>query len=152
LGFGNWPEIKRAIRRENRCRFDNLLISRSEEEIKKRVVYLVQMLEKEKEDQRGEIAVKESGVYPGFEALNFSEMQAEIDALVSEHEAKALKAFMHIRSEKANKALRTLEKERQSENKQPSLHSATFTSKKANEDTTSKAPAPSFTTNSNPHS
>ena len=41
LGFGNWLEIKKALRRENRCRFDNLLVSRTDDEIKKRVTYLV---------------------------------------------------------------------------------------------------------------
>lgn len=46
-GYGNWVEIKKAIKREQRCRFDHLLISRNEEELKKRIVYLVQSLEKE---------------------------------------------------------------------------------------------------------
>ena len=41
LGYGNWAEIKRQIRRESRYRFDHLFLSRSEEEIKKRVIYLV---------------------------------------------------------------------------------------------------------------
>jgi len=49
-GYGNWVEIKRALRREQRCRFEHIFISRSEEEIKKRIIYLVQSLEKEKED------------------------------------------------------------------------------------------------------
>jgi len=49
LGYGNWNEIKRALRRENRCRFDNLFISRTEDEIKKRIIYLVQSLEKEQD-------------------------------------------------------------------------------------------------------
>lgn len=41
LGYGNWIEIKKAVRRENRCRFDHLFISRNEDELKKRVIYLV---------------------------------------------------------------------------------------------------------------
>ena len=49
-GYGNWVEIKRALRREQRCRFEHIFISRSEEEIKKRIIYLVQSLEKEQED------------------------------------------------------------------------------------------------------
>jgi len=50
LGYGNWSAIKRAIRREPRCRFDHLFISRNEEELKKRVIYLVQSLEREEKD------------------------------------------------------------------------------------------------------
>jgi hypothetical protein len=41
FGYGNWTDIKRALRREQRCRLDHLFISRSEEDLKKRVVYLV---------------------------------------------------------------------------------------------------------------
>lgn len=51
LGYGNWTEIKRAIRRETRCKMDHLVTSRNEEEIKKRVIYLVQCLEKEQEER-----------------------------------------------------------------------------------------------------
>lgn len=50
FGYGNWVEIKRALRREQRCRFEHIFISRSEEEIKKRIIYLVQSLEKEQEE------------------------------------------------------------------------------------------------------
>lgn len=49
-GYGNWVDIKRALRREQRCRFEHIFISRSEEELKKRIVYLVQSLEKENEE------------------------------------------------------------------------------------------------------
>lgn len=49
LGFGNWSEIRKRIRRETRYRFDHLFMSRSEDEIKKRVIYLVQSIEKENE-------------------------------------------------------------------------------------------------------
>jgi len=41
IGFGNWLKIKTAVRREARCRLDHLFVSRSEEELKKRVIYLV---------------------------------------------------------------------------------------------------------------
>jgi hypothetical protein len=40
------------VRRDTRCRLDHLFISRSEEELKKRVIYLVQCLEKEEETKR----------------------------------------------------------------------------------------------------
>jgi Fe-S cluster assembly scaffold protein SufB len=49
-GYGNWPDIKKALRREQRCRFEHIFISRSEEELKKRIIYLVQTLEKEQEE------------------------------------------------------------------------------------------------------
>jgi SWI/SNF-related matrix-associated actin-dependent regulator of chromatin subfamily A member 5 len=51
-GFGNWSKIKEAVRREPRSRLDHLFVSRSEEELKKRVIYLVQCLEKEEEDEK----------------------------------------------------------------------------------------------------
>ena len=41
MGYGNWSKIKQAVRRETRCRLDHLFVSRSEEELKKRVIYLV---------------------------------------------------------------------------------------------------------------
>lgn len=75
LGFGNWTEIKRALRRENRCRFDNLLISRTEEELKKRVIYLVQTLEKEQDDPKH--AEKANAGLPhmmDLDSMNFEEM------------------------------------------------------------------------------
>ena len=71
LGYGNWAEIKRQIRREPRYRFDHLFMSRSEEEIKKRVIYLVQMIEKE-----GEI-VEEVKDKPSAD-----KMTAEINAIL----------------------------------------------------------------------
>ena len=30
LGYGKWREIKKAIRRDSRCRFDHLFLSRNE--------------------------------------------------------------------------------------------------------------------------
>jgi predicted transcriptional regulator of viral defense system len=50
-GYGAWQEIKKALRREQRCRFEHIFISRSEEELKKRIIYLVQSLEKEFEEE-----------------------------------------------------------------------------------------------------
>lgn len=52
LGFGNWSKLKKAVCRESRCRMDHLFTSRSEEELKKRVIYLVQCLDKEEEEAR----------------------------------------------------------------------------------------------------
>jgi hypothetical protein len=46
-GYGNWKEIKTAIRRDPRCRFDHLFLSRNELEISRRVDILVKALEKE---------------------------------------------------------------------------------------------------------
>ena len=50
LGYGNWQEIQKAVRREQRSRYDHLFISRNEDELKKRVIYLVQSLEKEEQE------------------------------------------------------------------------------------------------------
>jgi SWI/SNF-related matrix-associated actin-dependent regulator of chromatin subfamily A member 5 len=46
-GYGNWTEIKHAIRRDPRVRFDHLLMSRSEVELQRRVDILVKTIEKE---------------------------------------------------------------------------------------------------------
>lgn len=47
LGYGNWKEIKFAVKRDTRCRFDHLFMSRTETELQKRVDILVKSLEKE---------------------------------------------------------------------------------------------------------
>mmetsp|Transcript_11768 Transcript_11768/g.18049 ORF Transcript_11768/g.18049 Transcript_11768/m.18049 type:complete len:134 (+) Transcript_11768:1954-2355(+) len=93
LGYGNWSDIKRALRRENRCRFDNLFISRSEDEIKKRIIYLVQSLDKEQEEE------KRSGKFEKvdpYEDIQFAEMEAEINAIVKENEDKLQKAYINV--------------------------------------------------------
>lgn len=46
-GYGNWSQIKYAIRRDTRVRFDHLFMSRNESELQKRVDLLVKALEKE---------------------------------------------------------------------------------------------------------
>ena len=51
LGYGNWRAIKKAVRRDARCRFDHLFLSRNEQELQKRVDILVKALEKEEELQ-----------------------------------------------------------------------------------------------------
>lgn len=87
IGFGNWSKIKQAIRRENRCRLDHLLVSRSEEELKKRVVYLVQTLEKEEEDaKKAKNADKQ--VIPSYR-----ELEAQFDALILQAERKINEAI-----------------------------------------------------------
>ena len=74
FGYGNWVEIKKAIKRESRCRYDHLFVSRNEEEIKKRVIYLVQCLEKEDEER-----VKAGGVQPSaaVNAVAAAELEAK---------------------------------------------------------------------------
>jgi hypothetical protein len=47
LGYGKWREIKKAIRRDSRCRYDHLFLSRNESELSRRVDILVKALEKE---------------------------------------------------------------------------------------------------------
>ena len=49
-GYGNWSAIKHAARRDTRTRFDHLFMSRSEQELSKRVDILVKSLEKENQD------------------------------------------------------------------------------------------------------
>lgn len=50
IGYGKWAEIKKAIKRDVRCRFDHLFMSRAEDDLKKRTIYLVQCIEKELEE------------------------------------------------------------------------------------------------------
>ena len=49
--YGNWSKIKKALRTETKCRFDHLLLSRTEKELQRRVDILVKGLEKELKDE-----------------------------------------------------------------------------------------------------
>lgn len=51
-GYGKWTEIKHAIRRDGRVRFDHLLMSRNEQELQRRVDILVKTIEKEIENEQ----------------------------------------------------------------------------------------------------
>ncbi len=51
IGYGKWSHIKHAIRRDNRVRFDHLLMSRNEVELQRRVDILVKTIEKEIENE-----------------------------------------------------------------------------------------------------
>ena len=51
-GYGNWTKIKQAIRRDTRCRFDHLFMSRSELDLQRRLDILVKALEKEQNDKK----------------------------------------------------------------------------------------------------
>ena len=47
--YGNWTELKKAIRSEPMFRFDHAFKCKSENELKSRVISLVKVLEKETE-------------------------------------------------------------------------------------------------------
>lgn len=51
IGYGKWREIKQAIRRDSRARFDHLFLSRSEIDLQRRVDILVKAIEKEETDK-----------------------------------------------------------------------------------------------------
>ena len=51
-GYGKWREIKKAVRRDSRFRFDHLFLSRNEQELQRRVDILVKALEKEDQVNR----------------------------------------------------------------------------------------------------
>jgi len=51
LKYGNWGKIKKALRSETKCRFDHLLLSRTEKELQRRVDILVKGIEKELKDE-----------------------------------------------------------------------------------------------------
>jgi len=78
-GYGNWQDIKKALRREQRCRFEHIFISRSEEELKKRIIYLVQSLEKEQEEaeKKPELAKTTSTTFQVPDSLDY--LDSEID-------------------------------------------------------------------------
>ena len=50
IGYGNWKLIRKHIRRESRGRFDHILLTRTETELKKRVDLLIKSIEKEARD------------------------------------------------------------------------------------------------------
>jgi hypothetical protein len=52
LGYGKWKDIKKAVRRDSRCRFDHLFLSRNESELQRRVDILVKALEKEEQQNK----------------------------------------------------------------------------------------------------
>ena len=87
-GYGNWAEIKKALRREQRCRFEHIFISRSEEELKKRIIYLVQSLEKESEEK----TPLEQSTIPD----NLDFLDSEIEKLMIEAEVKATNALNQL--------------------------------------------------------
>lgn len=101
LGYGNWTKIKNALKREQRCRYDHLFISRSEDELKKRVVYLVQSLEKEQEemnikkskDQYKDVSMEQK---QKLEIPSVEDLEAEILRLTNEAEEKTHKAFINL--------------------------------------------------------
>lgn len=90
-GYGNWQEIKKALRREQRCRFEHIFISRSEEELKKRIIYLVQSLEKEQEEAEKKPEKIQNTTFQIPDNLDF--LDAEINDLMIEAEEKATKAL-----------------------------------------------------------
>lgn len=51
IGYGKWREIKQALRRDMRSRFDHLFLSRSEIELQRRVDTLIKGIEKEEVKQ-----------------------------------------------------------------------------------------------------
>jgi SWI/SNF-related matrix-associated actin-dependent regulator of chromatin subfamily A member 5 len=51
IGYGKWREIKQALRRDMRSRFDHLFLSRSEIELQRRVDTLIKGIEKEESKQ-----------------------------------------------------------------------------------------------------
>jgi len=67
VGYGKWKEIKRAVRREPRCRFDHLFLSRNEQELQRRVDVLIKALEKEEQINRRKLI---SGDHHNEEDMN----------------------------------------------------------------------------------
>lgn len=49
VGYGNWSELKKAIRKEPMFRFDHAFKCKTENELKNRVASLVKVLTKEKD-------------------------------------------------------------------------------------------------------
>ena len=91
MGYGNWREIKQAIRRDARARFDHLFLSRSEIDLQRRADILIKALEKEESDK---VVVKK----PTFEEVANQLTQAleelrvaDVKMLADQEEQKALR-------------------------------------------------------------
>lgn len=72
IGYGKWSQIKHAIRRDNRVRFDHLLMSRNEVELQRRVDILVKTIEKEIENEAK--APRSNKTYQDYMMMNDVEM------------------------------------------------------------------------------
>ena len=78
IGYGKWSQIKQAIRRDNRVRFDHLLMSRNEVELQRRVDILVKTIEKEIENEAKAPRVRKTS--PDEMMLNDVEMMSNQDS------------------------------------------------------------------------
>jgi len=94
LGYGNWPEIKKAVRREARCRFDHLFVTRGEEDLKKRVMYLVQSLEKEELEANKK--QENMGPSANLQRENDAAFQERMDQMLQEVEMETAKALSNL--------------------------------------------------------
>lgn len=88
LGYGNWREIKQAIRRDSRARFDHLLLSRSEVDLQRRLDILIKALEKEEAPAKRPTFEEVAGqMQRALEELRLADAKAQAEA----EEQRALK-------------------------------------------------------------
>mmetsp|Transcript_15923 Transcript_15923/g.21581 ORF Transcript_15923/g.21581 Transcript_15923/m.21581 type:complete len:171 (+) Transcript_15923:2992-3504(+) len=66
-GYGNWQKIKHALKRDTRCRFDHLFMSRTVQELQKRVDILVKSLEKEVQTGKSRLMQDHSGKHQAID-------------------------------------------------------------------------------------
>lgn len=106
-GYGNWNAIKHAIRRDTRCRYDHLFMSRSAPELQKRVDILVKALEKERELEGKNNSGKQDKLaaeLEGFEFLDIDPMDEEDeedkeDQEMSEPDKKQNDEYAYLKDE-----------------------------------------------------
>lgn len=80
-GYGNWGAIKNAIRRDTRTRFDHLFMSRSEQELSKRVDILVKSLIAENQNVGGKKSKKAANTNGDIPADNPEDEGSDVEML-----------------------------------------------------------------------
>ena len=96
-GYGNWQKIKHALKRDTRCRFDHLFMSRTVQELQKRVDILVKSLEKENMTGKGRFMQDHTGrafdkrrTYAGSKSASRNIQAAMVNAAGSDDEDMAM--------------------------------------------------------------
>ena len=103
--YGNWGKIKRALRQETKCRFDHLLLSRTEKELQRRVDILVKGLEKENQKHAEDKSEGDEDMQAEYDEENESREVEESKEEIIETIPKNKKRRRHQKEEQLQKEL-----------------------------------------------
>jgi SWI/SNF-related matrix-associated actin-dependent regulator of chromatin subfamily A member 5 len=103
--YGNWGKIKRALRQETKCRFDHLLLSRTEKELQRRVDILVKGLEKENQKHAEDKSEGDEDMQAEYDEENESREVEESKEEIIETMPKNKKRRRHQKEEQLQKEL-----------------------------------------------